>query len=210
MKLLRLSPETMFLVASILFLAAAGQALGQAEEKELRPGGHLKIDNPNRLSKEESRKVYDNIAKDLAGFYAVSREPAAEQFRSWKVFNTAPYLSATHGNRYVNNYANARSLGYGTLKSGDRLPAGAIIAKDSFTVTGEGEVFGAALFIMEKLAAGKSPKTGDWRYVMILPDGSYFGDTTGDNADDVAYCHTCHKVKARTDYLFQIPKKYRP
>jgi hypothetical protein len=44
---------------------------------------------------------------------------------------------------------------------------------------------------------------------MILPDGSYFGDTEGDNAADVAYCHVCHKIKKRDDFVFFVPKAYR-
>jgi hypothetical protein len=187
----------------------ADSALAQSEEKALKPGGHLKIENPNKLSHAEARKVYDSIADELAEAYGLSREPSAMAFRKWKIYNSAPYLSATHGNRYVNNYANARAVGYGSLKPGEKLPVGSILAKDSFTVTADGEVFGAALFVMEKLAAGKSPATGDWRYVMILPDGSYFGDTEGDNAADVAYCHTCHKVKKRNDFIFYVPKAYR-
>ena len=39
-----------------------------------------------------------------------------------------------------------------------------------FTVTSDGEVFGTAIFIMELLAPGTSPDTGDWRYVMVLSD----------------------------------------
>ncbi len=192
-----------------LSMPGDGRVRAQSPEKELRPTEHLKIENPNRLSEAEARRVYDSIADELAAFYALSREPGALAYRSWEIYNKAPYLSATHGNRYVNNYANRRAAAYGRLKQGERLPEGAVLAKDSFTVTSEGEIFGAALFIMEKLAPGGRPETGDWRYVMILPDGSYFGDSEGDNAADVAYCHTCHKTKKRNDFLFFVPKRYR-
>ena len=60
-----------------------------------------------------------------------------------------------------------------------------------------------------KLAPGRSPATGDWRFVQLLPDGSYIGDTTGDSPEDVAFCFTCHKTMAKADFLFFLPKAYR-
>ncbi len=201
--------HTALVAVLALSMQGLGNAAAQSGEKELRPSGHLKIENPNQLSLDEARRVYDSIADELSAGYALSREPGALGYRKWRLYNKAPYLSATHGNRYVNNYANARAVGYGALRKGERLPEGSILAKDSFTVTSDGEIFAAALFIMEKLAPGKSPGTGDWRYVMILPDGSYFGDTEGDNAADVAYCHVCHKIKKRDDFVFFVPKAYR-
>lgn len=185
------------------------EASAQGIERELRPKGHLTIENPNELTVAAAKKIYDRIADELAQAYAMSREAAAEDYQSWRRLNVGPYLSATHGNRYVNNYANARAAGYGGLKPGDRLPPGSVLAKDSFTVTAEGKVFAAALFLMQKLSPGARPKMGDWRYVMILPDGSYFGDSEGDNAAYIAYCHTCHVKREATDFLFQVPERYR-
>ena len=197
------------LMVALATLWHLGPLLAQ-DARDLRPTEHLKIENPDQIDGPEAQAIYQRISAELADFYAISREPAAIAYRQWKRYNTAPYLSATHGNRYVNNYANARAKDYADLKPGLKLPRGAVVAKDSFTVTADGEVFGGALFLMQKLARGASPKTADWRYVMILPDGSYLGDSHGDNAADVAYCHTCHRIRARTDYLFYIPKRYRP
>ena len=194
--------------AGLLALGVAGAA-AQSDDGELRQTEHLRIENPEQLDGVKAEKIYQSIADELVTFYAMSREPTAGAYRNWRRYNSAPYLSATHGNRYVNNYANAKGAGYESLKSGVKMPVGAIFAKDSFTVTAEGEVFGAALFMMEKLAPGTSPKTAEWRYVEILPDGSYSGDTTGDNAADMDYCHACHKIKAKVDYLYYVPRKYR-
>ena len=185
------------------------QSGASAAERGLGSTGHLKIDNPGELTPSEASRVYDDIADKLAEFYALSREPAAVDFRRWRQYNNAPYLSATHGNRYVNNYGNRLSAGYDRMTAGFRMPAGAILVKNSFTVTEDGEVFGAAMFIMEKLPSGRSPDTGDWRYVMIMPDGSFEGDSEGDNADEVAYCHDCHAAVARQDFLFYVPEPYR-
>ena len=173
------------------------------------PKRHLKIERPANLSKADALSIYQQIAEALERGYAASRVAKFTRFRGWRIYNDAPYRSATHGNRYVNNYANDVAKAYGKMEAAGPMPPGSVLAKDSFTVTADGDVFGAPLFVMEKLAPGTSPKTADWRYVMILPDGSFFGDTAGDNADKVAFCHGCHTAKARNDYLFFVPKDYR-
>jgi len=62
---------------------------------------------------------------------------------------------------------------------------------------------------MEKLAKGKSPETADWRYLMILPDGSVFADSAGEFPETAAFCHTCHIQAEEFDYLFFLPEEYR-
>ena len=183
-------------------------AQAQVKRDELTPKRHFKIERPANLSAAEALAIYDNIADAMAQGYALSGEPAARQYLKWRRYNSAPYRSATHGNRYANNYANAKTKGYGTLKSGERMAPGAVIAKDTFTVPANGDVYGGPLFIMEKLGQGLSPETGGWRYVMIMPDGSYFGDSAGDDAQRVGFCDGCHRT-AGADRLFFIPENYR-
>ena len=197
------------LVAGIIAASALRDAAqAQYKRKELIPQRHLKIERPANIAPAEALAIYDNIADAMARGYAASREMAAEQFRKWRQYNSAPYRSATHGNRYVSNYANAKASLYGRLKAGEHMPPGAVLAKDAFTVSADGDVYGGPLFIMEKLGQGVSPETGGWRYVMIMPDGSYFGDSTGDSAERVKFCNGCHRVAAN-DYLFFVPAKYR-
>jgi len=170
---------------------------------------HFKIKKPARLTAPEAMSVYDNVSDHMVKGYAGSKEPTAMTYTRWRRYNSAPYNSATHGNRYVNNYANVKAERYGKLAAGEKMPVGAIIAKDSFTVTNDHAVFAGALFLMEKMPTGKSPGTGDWRYQMIMPDGSLFGDSQGAGAKDVAFCHGCHATKANNDYLYFIPEKFR-
>lgn len=120
-------------------------------------------------------------------------------------------MSDTHGNRYANNFANARvaKAGYGDLRPSRGMASGAVVVKDTFTVTKDGEVYSAAVFYMKKLGSSRNPATGDWRFVQLLPDGSYIGDTTGDNPEDVAFRHTCYKAMAGVDNLFFRPEAYR-
>lgn len=195
-----------------LWLALASVAttlFGTARSKELfKPQQHFSIQEPAKLSNAEAESIYDRIADQMALGYSASGEPAAKVYRKWRRYNIAPYISATHGNRYINHYANSKASRYDRVKGGKKLPVGAIIAKDSFTVLSDGRTSPGALFLMEKLPVGTSPDTGDWRYVMILPDASYFGDTS-DGSEALNFCHSCHTTVADTDYLFYIPEKYR-
>jgi hypothetical protein len=46
---------------------------------------------------------------------------------------------------------------------GEHLHRGSAIANDNLTVTARRDVFAGALFIMEKTASGKGPKSENWR-----------------------------------------------
>jgi len=64
--------------------------------------------------------------------------------------------------------------------------------------------------VMEKMPQGFNPVSGDWRYTMIMPDGSLFGVTNAEGSDRVEFCVTCHKMAGeQTDHLFYIPERYR-
>ncbi|WP_298963617.1 cytochrome P460 family protein [uncultured Roseibium sp.] len=171
---------------------------------------HIAIENPAELTGAEASAIYDDLKDRLAASYAMSQLKEIEEYQSWPLFNTAPYISATHGQRYVNNYANAIASNYADLEEGELLPAGSILVKDSITVTDDGRVFPGALFGMEKLASGTSPETADWRYFMVIPDGSIYGDTMGANPDLMTYCHVCHEAVAERDYTFFVPEDFRP
>ncbi len=152
---------------------------GAVEAQQLEIKSHIKIENTAELKPAEALSIYQGIADELSRGYAASRDIVAKTYRNWRLFNTAPYRSATHGNRYVNNYANEDSYG----KPGAVMPPGTVLAKDSFTVTAESAAFGGALFLMEKLATGASPENDDWSYTIIMPDGSILGDSRGENPD---------------------------
>ncbi len=178
----------------------------QAQEN---PGVHLAIKNPAVMDTAEINSVYQQLKMRMASGYGLAKLPILKNYQSWRKYNSEPYLSATHGQRYVNNYANGLVTNYGKLKKGETYPVGSVFAKDTITVTSTRKVFPGAMFIMEKLEPGSSPETRDWRYVMLLPDGSIFGDTKGDAAADVEYCAACHIQKSREDYVFFVPEKFR-
>jgi hypothetical protein len=173
------------------------------------PTRHFRVPNPARLSDADALSIYERIRDDMAAAYRLSQDPVATRFPKWRRYNRVPYLSTTHGDRYINNYANAKAKAYGREGAGP-MPQGAVLAKDSFTVTRQGDVFTGPLFLMEKMPSGLSSETRDWRYTMIMPDGSVFGTTDGEGSERVAFCATCHATSGdAADHLFFVPERYR-
>lgn len=174
-----------------------------------KPEGHFRTFHAADNGPERSEHLYNGLRNDMAQAYAEASEPSAMGYQNWQRFNLAPYLSATHGDRFVNNYGNARAADYARMVAGHVMPAGAILAKDAFAVTEEGQVFAQSLFLMEKLGPGRSPATADWRYVMITAAGEVYGDTLAEDSSKVKFCHDCHIQVADQDYLFFVPEAFR-
>ncbi|RMF36122.1 MAG: hypothetical protein D6754_11970 [Alphaproteobacteria bacterium] len=174
------------------------------------PTRHFRVENPAELSEADALTIYDRIIDDMVAAYRKSGDPSAGTYYRWRRYNTVPYLSATHGRRYVNNYANARAGAYGLYGRAGTLPAGSILAKDAFEVTENGDVVTGPLTLMEKMEPGFNPEGRDWRYTMILPDGTLFGTTNGPGSGRVEFCQNCHIAAGdEHDHLFFIPKPYR-
>lgn len=175
-----------------------------------RPERHFRVPEPADLSAAEASAIYERILPDMVAAYRLSRSRVAARYPHWQRFNHTPYRSETHGERFVNNYASREAAPtYGEPERGP-MPVGAVLAKDAFTVTAEGDVFTGPLFLMEKMPAGFDAATGDWRYTMIMPDGSRLGTTGGDGSERVAFCASCHETAgAADDYLFFVPEAFR-
>ena len=188
---------------------AAAQDSALPEEYE-KPKRHFKVDRPADLSDAAALTVYMRVIDEMTAGYRLSGESSAGAYRNWRRYNKTPYRSATHGQRFVNNYANTFAKPYGRYEDAGDLPEGAVLAKDSFAVTSRGDVFVGPLFLMEKMPAGFSPNSRDWRYTMIMPDGSLFGRTKGEGSGRVEFCSTCHEsAGAKNDHLFFVPKEQR-
>ncbi len=172
----------------------------------IKPGEHFKIEDPADISAEQAEKLYQTIISRMKSSYALADYPAAKYYQQWQRFNAEPYLSEGHGNRYLNNYGNRTASNYLSLQPGQQMAQGAILAKDSFTAKKDGGLLPGALFLMEKLESGGKPEYGDWRYVMVLPDGAVLGDSEGANAEAMLFCHGCHIAAQSTDYLFLLPE----
>ena len=181
------------------------------------------------LSNTAAADTYDRIAKQLHAGYVKSGDPVAAVYFNWQRYNMAPYISETHGRRYVNNYANTAASAYAGFEEAGVMPQGSVLAKDSFRVvptnpcatinpcttnpcsveTSSGLQAGP-LFIMEKMVTGFNLATGDWRYTMIMPDGSIFGTTDGPGSAKMQFCADCHgAVGDKQDHLYFLPEEYR-
>jgi len=209
---LRAFDQKTFFSRNILWIACVllvtSPVLLQAQNAPL-PEQHFTVEMPGELSAKEAETIYKGVAVDMVGAYGISRDPSAINYQRWQRLNSAPYPSATHGSRYVNNYGNGLARSYGLPDMAVPLPEGAVLAKDSFAVTAEGNVFLGPLFLMEKMAPGFYPDARDWRYSMIMPDGSFFGMTGGDNDQRVRFCVTCHETAGdEADHLFFIPEDF--
>ncbi len=162
------------------------------------------------LTDAEATEVYDCLLKEMQAAYAKSDNEVALGYTAWRRFSRRAYPSATHGNRHVQNYANEAAKSYGAYEEAGPMPDGAKLAKDSFSVMADGSVSVGPLFVMEKMPADWNPDSGDWRYTMIMPDGSVFGATKGKGAAKVEFCVGCHiAVASETDSLMLVPGEYR-
>jgi hypothetical protein len=180
-----------------------------AQEKGLA-AGHPRVVNPANLSGARAESVYQAIRDAMRRQYGHSSDPVTLAYQGWRRYTTAPYRSAVHGERFLNNYANNVAKRYELYEKVGQMPPGAIIAKDSFTVTAGGVVATGPLFLMEKKPKGFDPKTGDWLYMMIRPDGTPLGDAWDRNTDSVAFCAKCHNTAPPgQDHLFFMPKEVR-
>lgn len=162
------------------------------------------------LTAAEAKSVYECLTQEMAGGYAKSGMAMAANYTGWQNYSTQPYVSDTHGARYVNNYANAQGADYKKYEDAGPMPVGAIMAKDSFMALPNGKVAAGPLFLMEKMPAGFYEASGNWRYTMIMPDGSLFGATKGKNSVQMQFCIECHAAVAEDqDHLFFLPEEYR-
>jgi len=198
-------------VAGLLTAAVfAGPGTAQDANEATKPTRHFRVERPAALTGADALTIYNRILDDMVAGYRLSSFPYAAKYRLWRRYNTVPYRSAQHGERFVNNYANDIAADYRHFEAAGNLPKGSIVVKDSFTVTAGGDVFSGPLFVMEKMPTGFNPESRDWRYAMYMPDGSLFGMTNGEGSERVEFCISCHKLAGHEhDHLFYVPEQYR-
>jgi hypothetical protein len=162
------------------------------------------------LKSKEAQSVYDCLRTEMIASYSKSGHKDAKFYKDWGRYSTQPYVSDTHGERYVNNYANARAKNYGKFEKAGLMAVGAKMAKDSFVVKKNGKVSVGPLFMMEKMASGFNKASGNWRYTMVMPNGQLFGQTNGKNAKGMKFCYECHMAGGEdTDSMLFLPEDYR-
>lgn len=171
---------------------------------------HPAIADPANISPKRAEEIYQAIRLRLRDQYARSGDPLFLAYQDWKRFTRLPYRAGSHGERFVHHYANRQAEKYRAYEKAGPLPTGSIVIKDSFTVTGQGQVMYGPLFLMEKMPEGFRSGAGTWRFMMLREDGSVVGLTGGRNEDAVRFCADCHsKVGEAQDYLYFMPEEAR-
>ena len=131
------------------------------------------------LTGAETQAVYDCLKEDLqAGYQKGNKRWVSPDFvkgyPGWTAASAFPAAPGFHGGRFLMTYVN--SIGaeeYLKYKAENvSIPAGTKIAKESFEINDDGKVKKGPLFLMEKVAAGVSPETDDWYYMMVAPNGA--------------------------------------
>lgn len=131
------------------------------------------------LTADQAQAVYDCLKDDLQAGYNKGKKrwvsaDTVKDYPGWTRASAFPAAPGFHGGRFLVTYVN--SIGadeYLKYKPENvNIPAGTLIAKESFSVNDDGKVSKGPLFLMEKVAVGKSPKTMDWYYTMVAPNGA--------------------------------------
>ncbi|QIE54089.1 cytochrome P460 family protein [Pikeienuella piscinae] len=148
--------------------------------------------DPYDLSHEQANAVYECLKDDLyAGYQQGDKgwipSEMVSGYRKWGAATTAPANPGFHGGRFLFTYVNETGFdAYTEYAEDPDIPAGTKIAKESFTIGEDLSVKPGPLFLMEKVAAGVSPETNDWYYMMVAPNGA-------PQAIDVeTACSACH------------------
>ena len=170
---------------------------------------HSRVESSTNLDTKTAEIIYRSNKLALAAGYGRANLPSVADYQTWRRANRLPYRSYSHGRRFLNNYINEKAEDYLKYENVERLPEGAIIAKNSFSVTDKGEFKPGPLFIMEKMARGFNYLSGDWRYTTVSPDGTVVGRTKGMNGSRVEFCIKCHLAAEKRDHLFFFPKEFR-
>lgn len=199
-----------FLMPVSVFAEETDVEMSAVSGDPAEPRRHFRLMNPAKLSPQRASEVYAIVRQALQGGYSRSGNAIASGYQDWRRMNSAPYLSATHGNHYLNNYVNEiGAAAYGRFEKAGRLPEGSIIAKDSFSMTRSGEILLGGLFVMQKMPRGFNDLTDDWKYALFQADGRLFGETNGTGSRRVEYCIGCHLAVKHQDHLWFLPEAYR-
>ena len=138
----------------------------------------------------------------MVSAYSNTGNAIIKNYTNWKKFNSAPYLAATHGRRYLNNYANkAAGTVYGKYENSKKMPIGSVVFKDGITLNPEGQTGISPLFVMDKIQAGFSKASGDRDYTMITSNGK--GNAT------VTFCIECHMSADDNDMMMFLLEELR-
>ena len=166
--------------------AAALMMTGNAAQAQQDPTCTSDAESVWDMSAEEVKSFYACMEAWMAQCYAQNGHEVGSNYRDWTVSSTRPAVAGPHSARLLQTFANDTAadqyLKFET--EGVEMPAGSVLAKESFALKDGKGVIGP-LFIMTKLEEGASPETDDWRYAMLNNSG-------GEMRVSQSFCSDCH------------------
>lgn len=165
-----------------------------------------------RIDDAEAARLYACVEEAIVAAYRdIAGVPGVPAYRDWTVVSTTPFRSITHGRMFINHIVDPKAEAlYRRWEGmrGETLPAGTILAKESFRVAEDGKATVGPLFLMEKAASGEHTRTLGWIYSQIFPDGRV--ERTGEpGGERMKWCHDCHGAVAHQDAVFFPPRTQR-
>ncbi|MBX2856522.1 MAG: cytochrome P460 family protein [Rhodobacteraceae bacterium] len=144
------------------------------------------------MSFDQAQTVYECLKESMQAGYAKGPkrwvpEEFVTDYPGWTQASTKPAAPGFHGGRFLVTYVNDAGADAYLTWGEAAIPAGTVIAKESFMVDDKGNAKAGPLFIMQKVEAGKSPKTDDWYYMMVAPSGAPQG------VNVFQACSECHQ-----------------
>ena len=162
------------------------------------------------LTAAEADSAYDFLLKEMTTAYGKSKNPIAKNYTDFRRYRKVAYQSATYDNRFVQNYGNDYAKNCGAHENAGTFKPGALLAKDSFTVSGDGKMAVGRVFLMQKMPSGFVKASLDWKYLMIMPDGKVFWATGGKNSAAMNFCYECYNgVAPDQDAVMLLLKEFR-
>ncbi len=155
--------------------------------------------DPYDLSAEAVEALYACVEGAMIDGYTAGDNAVAAAYRDWTVTSTRPAVAGPHGERFLQTFANDVAAGqYTAFESGEfEMPAGSVLAKESFTLSG-GEPRPGPLFVMEKVT--DAPDFDNWVYSAVQPDGAKMN--VGQS-----FCHDCHGAFSASDSMgYPLPE----
>ena len=175
-----------FLALTAAGLAAAILMPGNAAQAQQDPTCTSDAESVWDMSGEEVEAFYACMEAWMAQCYAQNGHEVGSGYRDWTVSSTRPAVAGPHSARLLQTFANdiaaEQYLKFET--EGVEMPAGSVLAKESFALEDGKGVIGP-LFIMTKLEEGASPETDDWRYGGLTNSGDEMRVSQ-------SFCHDCH------------------
>lgn len=173
---------TLLTVATLLAAFSGGTV--HAACKSDVPGDEMTFD--------QAQEVYACLSEKMHTQYKQGDKqwiPAefVQDYRNWTQVSTKPAAPGFHGGRFLITFVNDKGVDAYLQWGEAEIPAGTLIAKESFKVDENGATTVGPLFFMQKTEAGKSPETDDWYYMMVGPNGQ------PQAVDVMTACNECHQ-----------------